>query len=86
MSDKSGVRDKPLTDTEILCWYEQLEDVTTNTNTPEQGIIAHVRELIRLTRLDEATWWADHDVKDYDTQSQWDEIAAMRVAELERKP
>jgi len=33
--------------------------------------------------LDESKWWADHDIEDYDTQSQWDAIAVERIAELE---
>ncbi len=50
-----------MTDDEILCWHEQLEEATTNTDTPEQGIITHVRELLRKEAgkalLHEAKLW-----------------------------
>ena len=36
-------------------------------------------------RLEEARWWADHDIEDLDTQDQWDEIARERIATLERE-
>ena len=38
----------PLTDDEILAWYEALEKSTANTAAPEQHIIFRVRELVRL--------------------------------------
>ncbi len=33
-------------DEEILIWYEDLETATCNTDSPEAGIISHVRDLI----------------------------------------
>lgn len=39
-----------------------------------------VQQRVDEAVLAEAEWWADHDVEDYDTQSQWDELAAERVA------
>jgi hypothetical protein len=35
-----------VTDSEILIWYEKLEEATTNTDNPEAGIISHVRWLL----------------------------------------
>lgn len=38
--------------------------------------------LLTQVRLEEAKWWADHDIEDLDTQDQWDEIAKERIAAL----
>jgi hypothetical protein len=43
-------------------------------------------EIRRQARLKEAEWWADHDVEDYDLQSQWDEMCRERLAELTAPP
>lgn len=45
-----------MTDREILIWYEELEHATTNTDSPEAGIISHVRELLnRATEHEKAS-------------------------------
>jgi hypothetical protein len=41
-----------------------------------------IQAALDAARLEEAKWWADHDIEDYDTQSQWDILAAERIAEL----
>lgn len=35
-----------MSDTDILVWYEGLEDVTVGTDKPEQAIVAYVRDLL----------------------------------------
>jgi hypothetical protein len=43
-------------------------------------------ERVKLNaRMVEMNWWADHDIEDYDTQSQWTELAAERQAEIQRQ-